>query len=183
MMISDSNEFGELGWGWKSIGRGLKSVGRAGLKVAAMPAKVALRVASATAGNLCKGSTPTGSDRDSTTARTFCRAMKTKDLITTRRLLPEATALAARKAKLEKTAAAVQAAYGMNGFGDSFGQGNNLDTNLLAALHGADPDSLAFALAGVDPAEIGGSFTATDLYALGPLLIAVGAGFWMLSRG
>lgn len=182
MMISDSNEFGELGWGWKSIGRGLKTVGRAGLKVAAMPAKVALRVASATAGNLCKGATPTGSDRDSATARTFCRAMKTKDLITTRRLLPEATALAARKAKLEKTAAAVQAAYGMNGFGDA-DLGNDLDTNLLAALHGADPDSLAFALSGVDPAEISGSFTATDWYTLGPMLLAVGAGFWMLRRG
>jgi len=230
MLIGNGEEmtgFGDLGFGWKSIGRGLKKAAKATYKVSAMPAKLAMKAANATASSLCRGSGPTGSDRDAKTASSFCKAMKAKDYVAARKFLPDATAYAAKKAKLEKTVAAVQAANAskqgsdedeVSGFGaarhnpvkqaayrqcimrmmadgavpysdakdmcSSELEGlNDSDVNLLAALDGANPDDLAFALAGVDPAEIG-SFAGADLmYLAAPAAVAVVAGVWILLRG
>lgn len=211
-------DFGDLGWGWRSIGRGIKKVGKATYKVGALSTKAAMKVANATASSLCKkgGST-------SGTSSAFCKAMAAKNYVAARQYLPDAVSYASKKAKLEKEVAAVQAARaggdeGVSGFGaarhnpvkqaayrqcimrmmadgavpysdakdmcSSELEGlNDSDVNLLAALDGANPDDLAFALAGVDPAEIG-SFAGADLmYLAAPAAVAVVAGVWILLRG
>jgi len=217
MLFGDNdNSLGDLGWGWRSIGRGIKKVGQTTYKVASLPAAAAIKVANATAKGLCAGGGPSGSGRDAQTASAFCKAMKDKDAVSARRLLPAATAYAAKKAKLETTASAVQKAYGVNGFGASSSakranykacvaaqmselemsrsdaeytcrselEGlDDSEMNLLAAMDDVDPDSLAFALAGVDPTELGSTFTTSELLATLPMAAAVGAGLWLLLRG
>jgi len=210
-------EAGELGWGWRSafskVGRATYGVGRGAYRVASMPVKAALRVANATSGVLCKQGASTGSAQDAQTASAFCRAMKAKDQVTVRRLLPQATAVAAKAAQAQKTYAAARSAYSapINGAGlgdlssfracvksyvDELGysvsdaravcqseMSGSDDVNLLAPLYGVNPDELAYALSGVDPSEIGAVMTKTDAVALAPAAIAVVAGFWMLLRG
>lgn len=60
---------------------------------------------------------------------------------------------------------------------------SDADTNLLSSLAGASQDELAFALAGVDPSEIGSAVTSGDMLAMAPVAAAVAAGLWMLTRG
>jgi hypothetical protein len=59
---------------------------------------------------------------------------------------------------------------------------NDADTNLLASLDGANMSDLSFALAGVTPVDIQG-VTTSDVAMFAPALIAVAAGFWMLTKG
>jgi hypothetical protein len=117
MMINNaSDELGEFGFGWKSfarVGRAAYGVGRGAYGIASMPVKAALKVANATSGVLCKGGgVSTGSAQDAQTASAFCRAMRAKDQVTVRKLLPRATAVASK-------AAQVRAAYNapVNGAG------------------------------------------------------------------
>jgi hypothetical protein len=121
-MLMNSAELGELGFGFKSIGRGLKKAGKAGYKVgkagfkvgkvgfnvAALPTKAALKVANAVKGSLCSGASGVATSTTPTGAA-FCAAMKAKDSISVRKLLPAAVAEAAEKAQATKAQA--QAVY------------------------------------------------------------------------
>jgi len=173
-------DFGDLGFGFKSF---IKKA----VKVASMPVKLALKAANATSNVLCSGGGVQGDSKDAKTAQAFCKAVKTKNAVTMRRLLPAATAIAAKAAKATKTEATYNVvAQHYTGsttapapeYDDQLG-----DTDLLAALDGADQESLAFALSGVDPNEIGAAMTRSDLVALAPASIAVAAGLWMFFRG
>lgn len=121
-MLMNDAELGELGFGFRSIGRGLKKVGKGAVKVgkagfkvgkvgfnvAALPTKAALKVANAVKGSLCSGAAGVATSTTPTGAA-FCTAMKLKDSITVRKLLPAAVAEAAEKA--QATRAQAQTAY------------------------------------------------------------------------
>jgi hypothetical protein len=178
-MIS-SNELGDLGFGWKSfkrVGSFAARVGKGAYNVAAVPTRAMLRVANATQGVLCKD----GGASSGSTAQAFCRAAKYKDAATMRRLLPQATALAARAARAKQVYTQAQAVY--RGQPAKPAGMSAADMNLLASMDDAAPDDLAFALAGVDPGEIGAVLTRTDAVVILPGALAVAAGFWMLFRG
>jgi hypothetical protein len=234
---------GELGFGFKSIGRGIKKagkgavkvgkvgfkVGKIGFNVAALSAKSALKIANAVKGSLCSGAAGAASSATPMGAA-FCAAMKAKDNISVRKLLPAAVAEAADKAKatqvqaqaavadptsaivaqLTPSAAPLSGADAVEAcFQDRRAAGHDesqnttrklcqkaygrveeydgglsdADTNLLAALYGADPYDLAYALNGVDPGQIGAVFTSQEIPTLAFSTVAVAAGLWMLFRG
>jgi len=219
-MLMNEAELGELGWGFRSIGRGLKKagkgaykvgklaakssykVGKVGYKVAALPAKAALKVANAAQKALCAGGGVAATAAGGPAGAAFCAAMRAKDGIRVRQLLPAAvTAAAAQAAQTQQVYSSVKTAYqnpedaivasiapaesGTAGAYDAselWGL-SDADVNLLASLDGADSDELAFALAGVDPGEIGAVMTKADLVTLAPMTLAVAVGFWMLFRG
>jgi hypothetical protein len=114
-MIIQGNQFGDidLGWGWKSIASKAKSVGKGAYNVAKMPAAMARRVASATAGVLCdKDGNPRGSD---STSVNYCRAVKLKQTATLTKYLPAAAAAASKAQAVRK--AALQTPTNTAGFG------------------------------------------------------------------
>jgi hypothetical protein len=184
MMIqgSEFGDFGDLGFGWKSVTSGFRKVGKVAYgagkgfySIAKMPAAMARRVATATSGVLCdKSGNPRSGDA---TSRNFCRAVKLKQQATLRKYLPAAAALASRGAQAKKIAAAAGVKVQKPGWlrGSS-------DVNLLASLDGADMNDLAYALSGVTPIDIG-VVAPADAALFAPSLIAVAAGLWMLYKG
>lgn len=185
MMIqgSEFGDFGDLGWGWRNIGRGFKKVGKVAAgagkgfyNIAKMPAAMARRVANASAGVLCdKSGNPRGRDA---TSQNFCRAVKFKQQATLRKYLPGAAALASKVSKTKRQVDLVQAAMR----GKSLKGAVEPDVNLLANLDGANMDDLSFALAGVTPIDIGAAAPA-DAMLFAPSVLAVAAGLWMLYKG
>lgn len=165
-----ADELGELGWGFRSIGRLAKRAAKGAYSVASLPTSVARKVANAAAATLCRdGKSATGD----ASSQAFCRAVKFKDQVSIRKYLPNAVQQAAQRA------AAARATYNRARAAAM----SDADTNLLAGLAGADQGDLAFALAGVDPNEISGAVTTTDMLAMAPVAAAVAAGLWMLTRG
>jgi hypothetical protein len=115
MLMNDG--LGDLGFGWKSfakVGSIAKGIGKGAYNVASMPVKLALKAANATSSVLCAGGgNTTGNPQDAQTAASFCKAMKAKDSITVRKLLPRATAVASRAAAIQKAyKAPMQGAFG-----------------------------------------------------------------------
>lgn len=120
------DSLGDLGWGFRSIGRGFKKVGKGaykagkgvakgayatgkiGFKVAALPARAALKVANATQSLLCKGAAGTAASL-TPTGTAFCKAMALKNTIAMRKLLPAAVTEAAATAARAKALARVNA--------------------------------------------------------------------------
>lgn len=210
MLINDTNEmmgFGdnELGWGWKSIGSAFKKAAKATYKVASIPVSLANKVATATSKVLCSGGGVKGDSKDARTAQAFCKAVKIRDTVTSRRLLTQATQIAAQKARASKIAAVAKTAayylppppppappptppadddtsYPIDGVFLGAELGDN-EANLLAPLAGADPEALSFALSQVQPGEIGAIMTGADIALFAPVTIAVLAGLWMLTKG
>ena len=172
-MLMNEGNFGDLGWGWKSFTSAVKRVGQAGYKVASMPVKAALKVANATSSVLCKDGAAAGGNA---TANSFCRAVKAKDQLTIRRLLPQATAIASTVSKAQQ----IRAAYRGQPVTAPVAEA---ETNMLSALYGANPDELSYALAGVDPGEIGAAVTTRDAVVIVPIALAVIVGLRALSRG
>lgn len=184
MMIqgSEFGDFGDLGWGWKSVTSGFRKVGKVAYgagkgfySIAKMPAAMARRVANATSGVLCdKSGNPRSGDA---TSRNFCRAVKLKQQATLRKYLPGAAALASKVAKTKKQVDLVQRAMAGKPL-----KGAEPDVNLLASLGDADMNDLAYALSGVTPIDIG-AVAPADAALFAPSLIAVAAGLWMLYKG
>ncbi len=159
----------ELGFGFRSIGRFAKKA----YSTAAMPIRAAARVANVTAASLCRDGKAVTGDAQSAS---FCRAMKMKDSVRVRKYLPAAVQQAARRAAAaRRTYSQVRTAATQSGLSAA-------DIELLASLHGTDPNDLSFALAGVDSGELG-AFTTGDALAAAPIAVAVAAGLWMLTRG
>jgi hypothetical protein len=174
-MMIQGNEFGDLGWGWKSLTKVVKKAGKGVYNVAKMPAAMARRVAASSASVLCdKQGNPRGSDA---TSRNFCRAVKLKQTATLKKYLPAAAKLASRTAQARKIASASGLKVKVPGF-----KGDEPDVNLLADLAGADMNDLSFALAGVTPIDIG-AVAPADVALFAPSLAAVGVGLWLLYRG
>lgn len=105
MMLNDdslgADELGELGWGFRSIGRlakraakGAYGAGKFGFKVASLPASAARKVANATAAALCRNGNSAAGDSSS---QAFCRAVKFKDQLSIRKYLPNAVQQAAQR--------------------------------------------------------------------------------------
>jgi hypothetical protein len=203
MIIQDSQfgDNGELGWGWssfKKVGSAFKSIGTGAYNVAKMPAAMARRVATATAGVLCdKNGNPRGNDA---TSRNYCRAVKLKQQATLTKYLPAAAALASKGAQAQKIAAAsgVQVTK-PKWFGD-FGKTHRAALSPFQAcvkfqmdemgathsdaayacqdeLKGADPDmNLLASLAGADPDELSyalAGVTPVDIGAVAPADLAL----------
>jgi hypothetical protein len=101
-MIISNNQIGDLGWGWRSVGRGFKKFGAGAYNIAKMPAAMAVRVANSTTSVLCdKSGNPRAGDSMSVN---YCRAVRMKNEATLRRYLPAAATMASK-------AAAVRTAY------------------------------------------------------------------------
>lgn len=163
-----------LGFGWRSITGLAKRAAKRAYKVASIPTRVASRIANVTASSLCRNGAATTSDAPS---RAFCRAMKAKDEFSARKYLPAAVQTAANRAKAAQQLYVQAAAVAQQPL-----KGADPDTNLLASLSGAGTEELSFALAGVDPGEIGAVATSSELLALAPLALVVAAGVFMLTR-
>lgn len=162
----------ELGFGFRSIGR----LARRAVNVAALPVSAARRVANVASSALCRDGKSVSSD---SRTQAFCKAVKMKDSVNVRRFLPSAVQQAAQRAATAQqmyAQARATAAQPLKGF-EAAG-----DVDLLASLHGADSTDLAFALAGVEPGELG-AFDTKELLAVTPVAIAVATGLWMLTRG
>jgi hypothetical protein len=157
----------ELGFGFRSIGR----LARRAYNVAALPVRAATKIANATAASLCRDGKSMAGDAKS---QSFCRAMKMKDTVKIRQLLPSAVQQAAARAESARTTTQQIYATATRPVSEA-------DTNLLAALHGANPDELSFALAGVDPDQLSG-VSSNEFLAMAPIAAAVVAGFWLLKR-
>jgi len=145
-------------------------------------------------------------------AGSLCQAVSTGDDATVRRLLPSAVQIASRATNVF-AADAYRRGYMNEGGMPASGFGGPLedlkrrrgkkgamkrylelegfrgvtadDLGRVAAFSGADPESLAFGLAGVDAADLRAaqdSATGSNLV-LAPALIAVAAGLWMAFRG
>lgn len=176
-------DFGDLGWGWKSVtkfakkvGKGIVKVGKGSYNIAKLPVAAARRVANASASILCdKSGNPRGSDA---TSRNFCRAVKLKQQASLKKYLPGAAALASKAAKAKRQVDLVQQALQAKPL-----KGSEPDVNLLASLDGADMDDLSFALAEVTPSDMGAVLTKENLYLFGLPLAAVGFGLYLLKRG
>lgn len=176
-------DFGDLGWGWKSVkgfakkvGGGVVKIGKGSYNLAKLPAAAARRVANASSSILCdKSGNPRGSDA---TSRNFCRAVKFRQQASLKRYLPGAAAMASKIAQTKKRVDLVQQALRAQPL-----RGAEPDVNLLASLAGADMDELSFALAEVTPGDMGAVLTKENAYLFAPSLLAVGAGLWMLYKG
>lgn len=93
-MIISNSQFGDLGWGWRSIGRAFKKVASKTYNVAKMPVAMAKRVASASASVLCdQNGNPRSND---STSVNYCRAVKLKQEASMRKYLPGAASLASK---------------------------------------------------------------------------------------
>lgn len=175
-------DFGDLGWGWKSVkgfakkvGKGVVKVGKGSYNLAKLPVSAARRVANASSSILCdKQGNPRGSDA---TSRNFCRAVKLKQQASLKKYLPGAAALASKVAQTKKQTDLVRQALMAKPL-----KGAEPDVNLLADLAGADMEELSFALSEVTPGDMGAVVTKENLYLFGLPLAAIGVGLYLLKR-
>jgi hypothetical protein len=147
----------------------------------AMPQKTARRIALASQQLLCRMSRPAlvaiGGIHAPQIASALCQGMATGDDATVRAALPGAVQIAAR-ISADIASQAVTRGLPNDGFGGIGTAGDDLrEIGMLAAFDGADPEGLAYGLAGVGVSELRAASTGSALVPVAAGLITA-VGLW-----
>jgi hypothetical protein len=147
----------------------------------AMPEKTARRIALASQQLLCRMSQPAlvaiGGIHAPQIASALCQGMAAGDDATVRAVLPGAVQIAAR-ISADIASQAVTQGLPNNGFGGIGTAGDDLrEIGMLAAFDGADPEGLAYGLAGVGASELSAAGTGSALVPVAAGLITA-VGLW-----
>jgi hypothetical protein len=171
---------------------GFAGVAEEAVAPASMTETTAKRIAGAAQRMVCGMSAPAlnaiGGLEAVNAAGTLCRAAAAGDEAAVRAVLPSVVQIASRAASTFATTAlnmGVRNEGGLpnDGFGGSLAADPS-DMGALLAFDGADPEGLAYGLAGVTPDDLAAEASATEVpvLALLPAVALAAVGFWMAFR-